>query len=63
MDKSYLDRMIKNIAKNSNANYQAVKQGTYAQKGSDDWLIGQMKKKLSKRYCMNILMQNKTQKR
>ncbi len=47
MDKSYLDRMIKNIAKNSNANYQAVKQGTYAQKGSDDWLIGQMKKKLS----------------
>ena len=34
MDKSYLDRMIKNIAKNSNANYQAVKQGAYAAKGT-----------------------------
>ena len=47
MDKSYLDALIKNIAKNSNANYRAVKQGTYAQKGTDDWIIGNMKKKLS----------------
>tara|TARA_R100001082_G_C4351506_1_gene154771 strand:- start:914 stop:1156 length:243 start_codon:yes stop_codon:yes gene_type:complete len=47
VDKSYLDRMIKNIAKNSNANYVAVKQGAYAAKGTDDWIIGNMKKKLS----------------
>ena len=47
MDKSYLDRMIKNIAKNSNANYQAVKQGTYAARGTDEWIIGNMKKALS----------------
>lgn len=47
MDKSNIDRLIKNIAKNSNSNYLAVKQGTYAAKGTDDWLIGQMKQRLS----------------
>lgn len=47
MDKSYLDKMIKNIAKNSNANYLAVKQGTHAARGTDDWIIGNMKKALS----------------
>ena len=39
--------MIQRIVKNSNSNYLQVKNGNNAAKGTDEWLVVQMKKKIT----------------
>ena len=47
VDKYNLDMMINKIVKNTNSNYLNVKRGGAAAKGTDEWLIIQMKKKVT----------------
>ena len=47
MDKYNLDMMINKIVKNTNSEYLNVKRGGGAAKGTDEWLIIQMKKKVT----------------
>lgn len=45
--KMKLKKMITNISKSSNAEYNAVMTGATAAKGSDQWIIQKMKKRVT----------------
>ena len=64
VDKNNIDlqRLIEKVTKNTNANYKSVVQGTYAPRGSDEWLMSKMVKKISQENYvdwLNVMLHGK----
>jgi len=62
VDNNNFQRIIEKITKNTNANYKSVVQGTYAPRGSDEWLMSAMSKKITRENYvdwLNVMLHGK----